>query len=271
MAQFAIDEVLTTGIQISGFILYYSSSLGTPGQILASTSSGVMWQADSSIVDLSSLSGQIAATGTTLNNKINSLSGYVNNTFLSGSGTQYYVPRWNTSKELVTGSIYDNGNVGIGTNNPSSKLTIYDHTNGATLNLVGRGSDDTAVINFRSSGDLSTYAYLAPDTNEFRTYHNDGFMSFYPGGSEKLRITAAGNVGIGVTNPGARLQVVNTGSITSISTVRIVGATGNGGGGCRGTPGKSGRSREFSNKFIKKSSVRVKSLSRPGTVARSTQ
>ena len=38
MAQFAIDEVLTTGIQISGFIFDYSSSLGTPGQVLACTS-----------------------------------------------------------------------------------------------------------------------------------------------------------------------------------------------------------------------------------------
>ena len=62
MAQFAIDEVLTTGIQISGFIYDYSNRLGTAGQDLTSTTSGVMWQADSSIVDLSSLSGQIAAT-----------------------------------------------------------------------------------------------------------------------------------------------------------------------------------------------------------------
>jgi hypothetical protein len=72
MAQFAIDEVLTTGIQISGFIFDYSNRLGTAGQVLTSTTSGVMWQADSSIVDLSSLSGQIAATGTLLNNRINS-------------------------------------------------------------------------------------------------------------------------------------------------------------------------------------------------------
>jgi hypothetical protein len=111
-----------------------------------------------------------------------------------------------------------NGYIGIGTTNPSSSLTIYDHTNGATLNLVGRASDDTAVINFRTSGDLSTYAYVAPDTNEFRTYHNDGFMSFYPGGSEKVRFTAAGNVGIGITNPSNKIQISGGGISFTTST-----------------------------------------------------
>lgn len=99
------------------------------------------------------------------------------------------------------------GNVGIGTTSPSAKLTIVDNTNGGTINLVGRTSDDTAAINFRATGDGSTYAYVAPDTNEFRLYHNDGFMSFYPGGSEKVRITSTGNVGIGTTIPSVRLHV----------------------------------------------------------------
>jgi uncharacterized membrane protein len=94
-----------------------------------------------------------------------------------------------------------NGNVGIGTTNPTAKLTIVDNTNGGSINLVGRTNDDTAAINFRANGDASTYAYVAPDTNEFRLYHNDGFMSFYPGGSEKVRITSTGNVGIGTTSP----------------------------------------------------------------------
>jgi hypothetical protein len=100
-----------------------------------------------------------------------------------------------------------NGNVGIGTTNPTAKLTIVDNTNGGSINLVGRTNDDTAAINFRANGDASTYAYVAPDTNEFRLYHNDGFMSFYPGGSEKVRITSGGNVGIGTTSPTQVLDV----------------------------------------------------------------
>ena len=107
-----------------------------------------------------------------------------------------------------------NGNVGIGTTNPTAKLTIVDNTNGGSINLVGRTNDDTAAINFRANGDASTYAYVAPDTNEFRLYHNDGFMSFYPGGSEKVRITSTGNIGIGTTSVPTRLtSYVGAGAI----------------------------------------------------------
>lgn len=111
------------------------------------------------------------------------------------------------SGSLTASRLYVQGSVGIGTSSPSAKLTIVDNTNGGTINLVGRTSDDTAAINFRATGDASTYAYVSPDTNEFRLYHNDGFMSFYPGGSEKVRITSGGNVGIGTTSPLAKLQV----------------------------------------------------------------
>jgi hypothetical protein len=114
--------------------------------------------------------------------------------------------------------ITSDGNVGIGTTNPSAKLTIVENTNGGTINLVGRTSDDTAAINFRANGDASTYAYVSPDTNEFRLYHNDGFMSFYPGGSEKVRITSAGNVGIGLTVPTDKIQISGGGISFTTST-----------------------------------------------------
>jgi len=114
------------------------------------------------------------------------------------------------------------GIIGIGTTSPSAKLTIVDNTNGGTIHLVGRTSDDTAAINFRATGDASTYAYIAPDTNEFRMYHNDGFMSFYPGGNEKVRITSAGNLGIGITTPSYKLDV--SGSINATSNPGASGA-----------------------------------------------
>lgn len=43
---------------------------------------------------------------------------------LSG-GTANYIARWLTATGLTTGLIYDNGtNVGIGTNSPTTRLTI---------------------------------------------------------------------------------------------------------------------------------------------------
>ena len=183
MAQFAIDELFTTGVQISGFIFDRSYSLGIAGQVLTATSSGVMWQADSSNSDFSSLSGQIAATGTLLNNKINSLSGYVNDTFLSGNGVANYVPRWSGTKLLVTGNIYDNGaNVGIGTNNPNTKLRVAG-------SLSQRASGSTAIQEYKN---IVTYS--------LDNYGNGGYVvktPFQIGTSYEMAIVHVKGYGYG--------------------------------------------------------------------------
>ena len=128
------------------------------------------------------------------------------------------------TSSIETGNFLVSGSVGIGTTSPSAKLTIVDNTNGGTINLVGRTSDDTAAINFRATGDASTYAYVSPDTNEFRLYHNDGFMSFYPGGTEKVRITSGGNVGIGTTVPSGSLTVQSNANQLRLQTSSGPGA-----------------------------------------------
>ena len=56
-----------------------------------------------------------------------------------GSITTNYIPKWNGSA-LVSGTIYDSGNVGIGTSTPDEKLTVVDGTVKATSSLTtGRG------------------------------------------------------------------------------------------------------------------------------------
>jgi len=245
MAQFAIDEILTTGIQISGFIFDRSYSLGTAGQVLTSTTSGVMWQADSSIVDLSSLSGQIAATGTLLNNKINSLSGYVNDTFISGSGITNYVPRWNTSKELVTGSIYDLGTgVGIGITNASSKLEVVHDSTAVTPALYVKGGfAGNAIARFeRIYGVTPTTTYvdingnggnaqlsIATSNNTFALGVNNTTSAFEIsdnsaiGTNTRLLIDFNGRVGISTTSPTTLLSVGGAGSTSAASGLTFGG------------------------------------------------
>jgi hypothetical protein len=193
-----------------------------------------MWQADSSNSDFSSLSGQIAATGTLLNNKINSLSGYANDTFLSGNGVTNYVPRWNGSKLLITGSIYDLGTgVGIGTTSPSAKLEVFsgnaiirnDNPGGAASLYIRNWATNPAtqlVFGNSTSDDSSTTLDLSANVFSITNYGDPG--SYIKFGTRNLstaeiRVTIdpSGRVGIGTEIPSTLLSIGGAGSTSVLS------------------------------------------------------
>ena len=109
------------------------------------------------------------------------------------------------------------GNVGIGVTNPSGKLHIYGADTIVTLtntNASGYGEfqfyegASLKVDMFVVGSSLSTYA----GANSFIIYQNSNApIAFYTNGNnERMRITGAGNVGIGTTNPSTKLDVVGT-------------------------------------------------------------
>jgi len=106
-----------------------------------------------------------------------------------------------------------NGNVGIGTTSPASKLTIAGISQTTTrLVLDNTGAPANAArIDFRSQG--TEFAIIRAVTDD----NTDGKIEFYTANesslTQKMVIDKLGNVGIGTTSPGAKLDVVGSAEI----------------------------------------------------------
>ena len=103
------------------------------------------------------------------------------------------------------------GNFGIGTTSPSSILEIAGASPVLTIN---RTSGTSSTINFNSSGSNFASIISNPSNGENRFSIGPaaawgGFHTFYTDTSERMRITAAGNVGIGTTSPTYKFNVVS--------------------------------------------------------------
>ena len=103
--------------------------------------------------------------------------------------------------------------VGVGTNSPSSKLEVVggaSHGTGFTQTRSGHSS-----FSLLNGGTNSVYLGIAPDGGSYNTFMQvveDGtdinYLRFNTGaGTERLRIDASGNVGIGVTSMSEKLEV----------------------------------------------------------------
>ena len=118
-----------------------------------------------------------------------------------------------------TGSLTVAGNVGIGT----TSLT----GGSVNLDIVSAGSGVGSQIRFKIDHNTGFYIGQAGDTSGDVIIWNDAntHMQFRTNGNQRIKITNAGNVGIGVSSPNAKLQV---GDSCKINTSLGVGTDASG-------------------------------------------
>jgi hypothetical protein len=111
--------------------------------------------------------------------------------------------------------IDSSGNVGIGNDSPSS----FNYLSTSPHLVVGGGSSDAGVTYYSSTNGYGRLAFAdgTNTTEQYRGliqfYHGDNSMQFYTGSDERMRISSAGNVGIGRTDPQAKLHLQDTGDV----------------------------------------------------------
>jgi len=122
----------------------------------------------------------------------------------TGSGTLNYLPKYTaTGTTLGNSIIFDNGsNVGIGTSSPNAKLEV----NSGTILNYKPAVNSNAI--YASANNSYSWQFGINDGTDF-VITGGGFASL---GTEHMRITSGGNVGIGTISPqsGYRLHVVDS-------------------------------------------------------------
>jgi hypothetical protein len=206
-------------VRVTGAYYDSANAAGTSGQILSSTGTGTAW---------------ISPGG--------------GGGIITGSGTTNYVTKWTGTSDVGNSSIFDNGNVGIGTTGPSSKLHVSgnatdnvglayfentsstgiyypaatfinnngNHSFGIVAGFkIGTGADRPSILFYNNTGAHSwTVGQVTSGWG-----NNDDFgigyrasndpNSFGNWPSNYFTITTGGNVGIGSTAPLYKLQATS--------------------------------------------------------------
>jgi fibronectin-binding autotransporter adhesin len=118
-------------------------------------------------------------------------------------------------------TLLSSGNVGIGTTAPAYKLDVIGQAQFVSGIVTNTGTPVKMIV---SGGILNDSTEFRTGNGEFKIYSgrfNAAHQSFvfatgdnYTSGAERMRITSAGNVGIGTTSPSEKLHVVGNANVS---------------------------------------------------------
>ena len=125
------------------------------------------------------------------------------------------------------GMLASSGSVGVGTDSPTNRFTVYGHgTSNATAPVIqlnsGTGTHHWSGLRFAKGGTdkwgiVSDYA--ANDTKNLVVWE-------YESAAARMYFETGGNVGIGNTDPAHKLDVTGTGRFTGTLTTAAITTTG---------------------------------------------
>jgi hypothetical protein len=120
---------------------------------------------------------------------------------ITGSGTANYVPKFTGTSSIGDSLIYDNGtNVGIGTTSATNgKLVVKNNT----FQFIAEPTDAT-TYGYLGIGQFTNGAFIGTIAG---TNTASDLLRLGTSGTERMRITSSGDVGIGTTSPSAKLNV----------------------------------------------------------------
>jgi hypothetical protein len=140
---------------------------------------------------------------------------------IAGSGTTNYIPKFTSSSAIGNSQIFDNGtSVGIGTPSPSTLLELNKNSNAIieqfriTNNNAGLGNVGSKILfnGFYKQSEITSFGIPGSITGGYLTFSTNSNSDVM---TERLRIDNTGNVGIGTTSPGQKLDVNGIARVTT--------------------------------------------------------
>jgi len=132
---------------------------------------------------------------------------------INGTGTYLPLSFYTNGSQQMR--LDTSGNLGIGTSSPSVKLQLSGTSSGATLELfrlanTGSGASTASQMTFYAAN--SNYAQITGGygaSSPILTYNvaSSGYQAWQNSGTEQMRLTSAGYLGIGTTSPNNLLTV----------------------------------------------------------------